>query len=243
MAIKHSFLVILLFFFTAVRAEECTRIAVPAGTGGTGEMAEIAHHVFDKAGLCILLIRYPPKRIDAAIEDREVDGWVQAVGDEAQPSKFILIGHDLGQLDADLYWPADKEEPKGREATIGAVIGQVWAERESQRRDVKLYEVTDNKQLMKMASMRRIQGLLMPDIAYRHFLVEFPELRSYSRIKVAQLRIRIALLASFKSLANRLDAAVVETKAEGYPDRIWRAYLRQAPDSVPWQQMDRVIKP
>ena len=236
---------LLLLLSRAASADDaqCYRIATPAGTGGTSEIAEITRHVFQKAGFCAVVLRVPAKRIDAEIEEGEADGWVRAIGPEAVPDKFLLIPNDLGHLEGGLFWPPGAPEPRGDKAVIGAVLGQEWADMEVRRRGARLYEVIDNQQLMRMAIERRIQGFLVPEFTYRHLIRAFPELQTFSGRAVADLRIRLALQPRLTPIASRLDKAAAATMEEGFAASVWRKYLSQAPSTVPWQQMDKVIKP
>lgn len=216
------------------RAEDCFRIATPAGAGGTGEMSQITIQVFKEAGLCVEMLRLPPKRIAGVVAAREADGWVQAVTADDKPPGVILLANDLGRLEGTLYWPAGSMEPAGSDSAIGAVLGQAWAQLEVQRRKAKLYEVRDNKQLLSMASTQRLRGFLIPAITYQHFLVDFPELRSYNRRLVADLRIRIALRPGLESIVPRLETAAKQTVEEGFPQQVWQRYLQEKPGTMQW---------
>jgi hypothetical protein len=216
------------------RAAECYRIAAAAGTGGTGEMARIVNHVFEAAGLCAEMLRLPPKRVGPTAEQGQVDGWVQAVDDENISDKMFFLSNDLGHLEGSLYWPPDLPEPRGGKIVIGAVLGQSWAQNEAHRRGTRLYEVRDNKQLLSMAASGRIQGFLVPAVTYRHFLVNFPELKNFRSLAVVDLRIRLALRADLEPLAGRLNAAVEQTIAEGFAAEVWRQYLEEPPGSAEW---------
>jgi len=205
----------------------CYRVATAAGVGATGEMAEITRHVFARAGLCVEMVRLPSKRIGAMAEQGEVDGWVQAVASDEVSKGLFLVSHDLGRLAGGLYWSPSLPEPKGGGAIIGVVLGQKWAQDEVHRRGAILYEVRDNKQLLTMVSKGHIQGFLIPDVTYRHFLVIHPELADYRSLAVADLRIRLALNVGLKPLEERLNAAIDQTIAEGFPAKVWRNYLEE----------------
>ena len=225
---------LVLFFLPSAPAQaaDCYKIATTAGTGGTGEIAQIARHVFEAAGLCVEMIRLPPKRIEAMAELRQVDGWVQAISAADIPRGMILVPHDLGHLEGTLYWASDVPEPTGSRAVIGVVLGQTWAQGEVSRRRSKLYEVRDNKQLLSMAVEQRIQGFLVPAITYRHFLAKFPELRGYRSRFVSDLPIRLALNAGLESVAQRLDIAAEQTMTGDYPAQVWGKYLQELPPEV-----------
>lgn len=206
---------------------ECYRIATSAGTGATGEIAHITRHVFAKAGLCVDTIRAPVRRIDVMLAEHQVDGWAQATGGETRSDQFFFLARDLGRLKGTLYWAPADPEPKGAGVSIGTVIGVPWAEEEIRRRGSRLFEVNDNKQLLAMAGNQRIQGFLLPDVTYRHFLALYPRLRDYRSRLVADLPIRLALRADLKPLAPKLEAAIGQTFEEGFPDKVWQHYLEE----------------
>ena len=207
---------------------ECYRIATSAGTGATGEIAQITRHVFATAGLCVETVRVPVRRIDMMLAERQVDGWVQAVDGKVLPSDGIFfLARDLGHLEGTLYWSPEDPEPQGGKVSIGTVTGVSWALEEIRNRGGRLFEVNDNKQLLSMVVNRRIRGFLLPEITYRHFLVRFPRLSNYHSRTVIDLSIRVALRADLKPLAAKLEAAIGQTLEERFPDQVWQRYLEE----------------
>ena len=167
------------------------------------------------------------------LAEHQVDGWAQAVTDDSRPDGVIFLPTNLGRLEGTLYWPSDAPEPKGEGASIGTVVGVAWAQEAIRKRGSSLFEVNDNKQLLAMAANRRIQGFLLPEITYRHFLSRFPQLRSYRSRKVADLPIRLALRADLTPISGQLEVAVRQTFEEEFPKQVWQRYLDELhPDAA-----------
>jgi hypothetical protein len=201
----------------AIADTPCLKIGI-VSTKTIGDFqANATQKIFDRAQICVTLIRAPQNRINLMEEQGELDG--DALRAQAYVENFpnlVAVPSYYVTVHAALYWRADVAEPAEPGRRVGAVLGGYWTKQIVRELGLQLYEVGDYTQLFTMLKNGRLSQVILSREAYAgavdHTIFE-PD--SFASRDVRQIPMHLTLNQRYAALVPTLDSAIKSLVADG----------------------------
>ena len=210
-------LLLVLLAFSQARAAECLTIGVASGGLSSAAIGRIAETLFARAGSCAVIVNLPQSRLNRIETDDSLDGEALRVGSYVeQRPQLMLVPTPIESYSGNLYWPNGREEPRGPNATIGILSGQIWPKQAALARQSEIKEVGSYEEMFELTRAGRIQGFMMAAEAFHHFRAQNEELTRFQMLTVTEVPLYLVVNRRHKALVPRLDREVAALLANGY---------------------------